>query len=86
VTTNPGAVRRATRAGVLALLLAAATGCPTVERLYNVSGTAKYKGKPIPAGIIDRNIQVGSKFARSICGVCSTGLMIRPRLPDTRNG
>lgn len=27
-------------------------GCGTSEKLYHVSGTAKYKGMPIPAGLI----------------------------------
>jgi hypothetical protein len=44
---------RATRTIVLAGLLALVAGCADKgDTLYDVSGTATYDGKPIPAGII----------------------------------
>lgn len=46
MTTNPR------RFGVLVLFLALAAGCGSGEKLYDVSGTAKSNGQPIPAGII----------------------------------
>jgi hypothetical protein len=52
VTTNRWSAGRASRPGALALLLALAAGCGPGEKLYDVSGTATYDGKPIPAGII----------------------------------
>jgi hypothetical protein len=42
----------ATRAGILSSLFILAASCGSGERLYDVSGTATYDGKPIPAGII----------------------------------
>ena len=39
------------RFGVL-VLFALAAGCGQGEKLYNVSGTVKFEGKPVPAGNI----------------------------------
>ena len=52
MTTNRRLAGRASRPGALALFLALAAGCGQGEKLYDVSGTATYDGKPIPAGII----------------------------------
>lgn len=44
---------RAIRSAALAALAAAAVaGCGGEEKLYNVSGTVTYKGRPVPKGLI----------------------------------
>jgi ABC-type oligopeptide transport system substrate-binding subunit len=52
VTTDRGWAGRATVPGVLVLLLALLAGCTSAEKLHDVSGTATFDGRPIPAGII----------------------------------
>jgi len=53
VSSNPGFFRPGARIGGLAVLVVAlAAGCTSGEKLYDVSGTATYAGKAIPAGII----------------------------------
>ena len=52
MTTDRGWAGRATAPGVLVLLVALQAGCTSTERLYDLSGTATYDGRPIPAGII----------------------------------
>lgn len=42
----------ATCLGGTVVLLALAAGCGSEERVYHVSGTVTYGGKPIPAGVI----------------------------------
>ena len=52
MTTDRRFVERASRPGVLVLLLTLTAGCGSGEKLYDVSGTATHNGEPIPAGII----------------------------------
>lgn len=46
------AIRSAFAAALAAATAAATAGCGGEEKLYNVSGTVTYNGKPIPKGLI----------------------------------
>ena len=52
MTTNRRFAARAIGPCLLVLLLLPAAGCGSGEKLYDVSGTAKFDGRPIPAGNI----------------------------------
>jgi hypothetical protein len=43
---------RRTYTGLLAVALATAVGCSGEEKLYNVTGSVSFSGKPIPKGLI----------------------------------
>src|SRR5262245_4915561 len=52
MTLDTGDSAMRIRTAVLAFLIVAGAGCSSEERLYDVSGTVTFEGKPIPAGIV----------------------------------